>query len=241
VLSGGVGGAISLTFGDHTYDYGETAYVSVTGEHLGYDFSHWHVDGNDAGTSTTIGIPMYGDHTVQPQWTQVQYIYVEDVIGGHTNHDGYTQGTGTMAITAIPDSGWHIEEWLVNDEHYADDDETVYVDYEYGGAWVEPVFEQDTPAYTHVYVTAYEEIYQYSVDAGVWIDDDYWDSTGYGTIDCYILADTTHTFEAEGTLGGGEGIWWSEVDGGFYDYGGYVEWYCEEGDLYITFVYCLAK
>ncbi len=241
------GGYTNPDYDTYSVGYGTDQVITIIGENPGYDFSHWHVNGVDAGTSTTLHVTMNGDRTVQPQWTTVAWIHVcnDPSYGGHTDRDGYNQGQGYLTITAIPDEGWHIKEWQYATvgsefEYFAGDDPYINVEYAVDGCWILPVFEQDEPSYSQITVYMKEDVTQQYLSGDVYKDWDYWGTTDYeyGYSD-YVTNGVSHFFEASSYVQGAS-PWYILLDGEFYDYGNYINLWTD-GPHTITFVYIWQK
>jgi hypothetical protein len=151
----------------------------------GYHFSHYSYNG---GTyyyqNSNIEIADY-DGELTAYYTWVPYIYVDSVVGGHTNMDGYNEGSGTAEISAYAYSGYHLDHWNLNGNYLTGNDNPIYVDYN-SHYTVTPVFAPDDGEWLDVCVTDYNcptsqtyEIY----DCNVWIDD-VWQ--GYAPFSIYL-------------------------------------------------------
>jgi hypothetical protein len=88
--------------GNNQYLIGTTVSVSETPA-SGYLFDHWILDGNNAGSSTTISVTMNEPHTLQAVFTQAPPAYVNGITGS----SGMTYNTNYM-IGQNPD-GYYAE------------------------------------------------------------------------------------------------------------------------------------
>ncbi len=111
--------------GAHTYDVGEDAEVTATPEE-GWEFSHWLLDGDEAGTEESITVPS-GDEN---QTRTLQAVFEHEVVPGTwTLHIVAAEGEGATdppagyhrydveedaVVTATPEEGWEFSHWLLD-------------------------------------------------------------------------------------------------------------------------------
>jgi len=106
--------------GSHVYGSGSTATVSATPE-SGWRFDHWILDGENAGSMTTINVLMDSDHDLEAVFVQITYtLRITTTTGGTTspppgNHV-YFPGT-SVPVTAIPQKCYQFDHWELDGEN----------------------------------------------------------------------------------------------------------------------------
>ncbi len=108
-------GSTSPATGTYTYAAGAAVQVTATPV-LGWQFSHWHLDGVDSGSSNPVTVTMGAAHTLKPVFTQIIYsltIQTPDGQGSTSPATGtYTYAAGAaVQVTATPVLGWQFSHW----------------------------------------------------------------------------------------------------------------------------------
>jgi len=110
-------GSTSPSTGRRSYGSGSQVQVTATPA-SGWYFSHWHLDGVDAGSSNPTTVTMNSAHTLQSVFTQITYTLTISVtgsgstspaVGGHV----YSQGS-SVQVTASPVAGWSFDHWILD-------------------------------------------------------------------------------------------------------------------------------
>jgi uncharacterized repeat protein (TIGR02543 family) len=110
-------GSTSPSTGRRSYGSGSQVQVTATPA-SGWYFSHWHLDGVDAGSSNPTTVTMSSAHTLQAVFTQITYTLTISVtgsgstnpaVGGHV----YSQGS-SVQVTASPVTGWSFDHWVLD-------------------------------------------------------------------------------------------------------------------------------
>ena len=112
-----------------TYTSAQGASVSVTAiPSAGYAFDHWVLDGTNYFTNP-ITVTMNQNHTLTAYFTAGTYtLTIGTTTGGSTNPTpgSYTYAPGSSAtITAIPNSGYAFDHWVLDGTSYATNPITV--------------------------------------------------------------------------------------------------------------------
>jgi hypothetical protein len=120
----GSNGTTNPTPGTYTYNYGENVTVTAIPQNGTY-FGGWFLDQASAGMNNPITITMYSSHTLMPNFVSKPPSTVEETIspatGGTTDPapGTYAYPAGKQAkVTAIPDSGWWLDYWLLDGNNY---------------------------------------------------------------------------------------------------------------------------
>ena len=103
--------------GSHVYGSGSTATVSATAD-SGWDFDHWILDGEDAGSTTPINVLMDSDHDLEAVFTQITYTLTITTTEGGTTSPAlgdhvYSSGTN-VPVTATPQYGYKFDHWVLD-------------------------------------------------------------------------------------------------------------------------------
>lgn len=114
------GGSTSPNSGSYTYVYGETAHVTATPS-TGYNFDHWLLDGQSAGSSSSIDVQMTANHTLAAVFTPITYtLTVNSAVGGSTTPTAgsYTYNYGQAAtVTAIAATDYRFVNWILDGQN----------------------------------------------------------------------------------------------------------------------------
>jgi uncharacterized repeat protein (TIGR02543 family) len=110
-------GSTNPSTGRHSYGSGSQVQVTATPA-SGWYFSHWHLDGVDAGLSNPTTVTMNSAHTLQAVFTQMTYTLTISVTGsGSTNPavGGHVYSQGSIVqVTASPVAGWSLDHWVLD-------------------------------------------------------------------------------------------------------------------------------
>jgi uncharacterized membrane protein len=117
--------------GSYAYAEGETVTITAYPEE-GYQLDHWEMDGVFAGASSTITVTMDSYHAVVAVFTiQTFYVTVQASTGGTTSPIPGTYGPynygDQFIVTAIPEEGYQLVNWLVDGVTYEDNPLTLVV------------------------------------------------------------------------------------------------------------------
>jgi len=130
--------------GTYTYDYGQSVTVTAIPENGTY-FGGWFLDQASGGMSNPITLTMDRSHMLTPNFvTNVPFtvqLTISPATGGTTDPPPgtYSYPAGNPAqVTAIPDSGWWLDHWLLNG-NYAGNSTTIKFPLN-GNQTVRPVF-----------------------------------------------------------------------------------------------------
>jgi hypothetical protein len=121
-----------------SYTYHQVVDVTITASpDSGWVLEGWLVDGVNAGEENTITVTMDEDHIVKASFTEAPVtlytIIIEPPEGQGTTDpipDTYVYyETQSLHVTAVPDSGWILDHWMLDDEIVDDENPiTVNVD-----------------------------------------------------------------------------------------------------------------
>jgi hypothetical protein len=143
--------------GTYTYDYGENVTVTAIPENGTY-FDGWILDRAGGGMSNPITITMDSSHTLGanfgPSPPTTVTLTISPATGGTTDPPPgqYTYPAGNpVKVTAIPDSGWWLEYWLLNGNNYGN---STTIEFPLkGNQTVRPVFNSSTVVPTSFMLT----------------------------------------------------------------------------------------
>jgi len=128
-----VGGTTDPTPGTYTYPEGTSVNVTAIPD-SGYVFDHWVLDGATR-TENPITVLMDSDHTLTAYFTTappVEYtLTISTTTGGTTDPapGSYTHPEGTsVTVTAIPDSGYEFDHWVLDGATRTENPITVLMD-----------------------------------------------------------------------------------------------------------------
>jgi len=114
-ISATTGGTTDPAPGDYTYTKGENVTVTAL-PNSGYAFDHWLLDGSEYTGSLQINVVMNQDHTLQAVFLP-QFTLLISATGGTTDPalgtHLYTEGE-QVTVTAIPDSGYIFDHWVLD-------------------------------------------------------------------------------------------------------------------------------
>jgi len=106
--------------GTHTYNYGENITVTAIPENGTY-FGGWFLDQASGGLNNPITVTMDSSHMLGPNFVpeppSTVQVTISPATGGTTDPAPgmYTYPVGNQAkVTAIPDSGWWLDYWLLD-------------------------------------------------------------------------------------------------------------------------------
>jgi uncharacterized repeat protein (TIGR02543 family) len=110
-------GSTSPSTGRRSYGSGSQVQVTATPA-SGWYFSHWHLDGVDAGSSNPTTVTMNSAHTLQAVFTQITYTLTISVTGSGSTSPAvgshvYSQGS-SIQVTASPVAGWSFDHWVLD-------------------------------------------------------------------------------------------------------------------------------
>jgi uncharacterized repeat protein (TIGR02543 family) len=110
-------GSTSPSTGSRSYGSGSQVQVTATPA-SGWSFSHWHLDGADAGSSNPTTVTMNSAHTLQAVFTQNTYTLTVSVTGSGSTTPAagsYVYSTGSsVPVTASPVAGWSFDHWVLD-------------------------------------------------------------------------------------------------------------------------------
>ncbi len=103
--------------GSHFHVSGSTVPVSATAD-PGWNFDHWILDGEDAGSTIPINVLMDSDHDLEAVFTQITYTLTITTTKGGTTSPApgdhvYSYGTN-VPVTATPQYGYKFDHWILD-------------------------------------------------------------------------------------------------------------------------------
>ena len=201
-ISSGSGGTTSPSAGQYQYVAGTQVQVTAY-ENSGYDFDHWVLDGQNAGSQNPITVTMNSNHNLQPVFYEIPTysLTISSSTGGYTNPSGvqeYLEGTPAQ-VYAYANTNYEFDYWLLDGQNAGSNNPitvTMNDDHELQAVFCE--------------VTTYHWLYI----------DGYWSGLGYMIFtDIYVDGDWVGAGSAAVQVT--EGYHSVQVDYGAYDEWGY--------------------
>jgi parallel beta-helix repeat protein len=120
-----------------TYTYADGTIAEVTAiPNINYTFTYWELDGLNAGSDNPIEVLMDSNHTLHAVFTPAPYyeLTISTTPGGTTDPTPgtytYVNGT-TVSVTAIPNTGFSFDHWLLDGEKRTENPITIIMDTNY--------------------------------------------------------------------------------------------------------------
>jgi hypothetical protein len=113
MISATTGGTTNPAPGTYTYNGGTTVDVTAT-RSAGYRFSHWVLDGSNAGSATLIHVLMDSNHNLQAVFAETHTLIIVAPQGGTTSPPPgtYTYDNPTdISVTALPNANYRLDHW----------------------------------------------------------------------------------------------------------------------------------
>lgn len=105
------------------YEAGSTATLTATANE-GYYFVKWTVNGEDAGTDTTITVTVNGNDSYVAVFAKIQYTVTVNAENGEVTGAGEYEVGATATLTATANEGYQFDGWYVGEEKVSS--ETTY-------------------------------------------------------------------------------------------------------------------
>jgi hypothetical protein len=231
-ISAGTGGSASPT-GDQYYFF--DTYAEVTAyENEDYEFDHWLLDEENAGSNTTISVYMDDDHELEAlfSYNGSQYcLSISSGTGGTTNPSGtqFYDPESFAEVTAIPSGNYEFDYWLLDEENAGSNTTiNVYMDDDHD---LEAVFEP----YHWLTVYAYDYGFETQLPVGVTIDSGEWSGTAG---DSFYVPEGYHTVEVDDDISYQGQYYWFFFFGGYpYEQNGVYVLVDSDTELYAVYLY----
>jgi hypothetical protein len=172
-ISSGSGGTTSPSTGQYQYVAGTQVQVTAY-ENSGYEFDHWVLDGQNAGSQNPITVTMNSNHNLQPVFYEIPtyYLTISSSTGGYTSPSGvqeYLEGTPAQ-VYAYANTNYQFDYWILDGQNAGSNNPiTVNMNDDHQ---LQAVFSEVT-TYHWLYIAGYWSGLGYMIFTNIYVDGDW--------------------------------------------------------------------